>query len=258
MSKKSFILHLDSLEIIEQLNINQKAKLLEAIYYYNVGVEFIIDDSIKFIFHSFKKQFDRDFEKYQKSQISGRVGNLKKYHEEIYKEYVEGKITLEAAEIKAYPQKKEIIKSRPPIAPDRPRSLNVSVNDSVNVNVNDNTLCPQSRPPIAPDRPRQKKFDDFHLQSAIKIADIVRSKKQINITNQQINDWANQIRLLEKQDLKQRATAMQDIIKAIEAIDCEDKYCPVVQSGFSFREKFTKIEDYIKRKKSGNDWDSWN
>jgi hypothetical protein len=66
MSKKSIILHLDSLEILNELNNEQKGILFEAIYQYNLGNEIELDFAMKIAFLPFKNQFKRDFDKYEK------------------------------------------------------------------------------------------------------------------------------------------------------------------------------------------------
>jgi hypothetical protein len=65
MSKKSFILHLDSLSILDKLNFEQKGILFDAIYKYNLGIEVELDFALDLVFTQFKNQFDRDLEKYK-------------------------------------------------------------------------------------------------------------------------------------------------------------------------------------------------
>jgi len=64
--KKTFILHNDSLEIEELLDNEQLGALFRAIIQYQKGVEIELSMDLKFIFHSFKKQFDRDLISYDK------------------------------------------------------------------------------------------------------------------------------------------------------------------------------------------------
>ena len=65
MSRKSFILHLDSLEVFNELTNEQAGILFKAIKSYNEGKEFELDFALKLAFLPFKKQFERDSEKYQ-------------------------------------------------------------------------------------------------------------------------------------------------------------------------------------------------
>jgi len=62
--KKSFILHLDSLDIVDKLTVEMKANLFQAIIDYNRGKELNLDQFTDIIFTSFKNQFDRDNQKY--------------------------------------------------------------------------------------------------------------------------------------------------------------------------------------------------
>jgi hypothetical protein len=56
---------------------------------------------------------------------------------------------------------------------------------------------------------------------------------------------------LEKSDLRSRDTAFNDIGKAMVAIEeyGGSQYFPVIESGKTFREKFTKIENFLERNK---------
>jgi len=146
---KSFVLHVDSLNVLSELSDQQAGKLLKAIYQYQrTGEHAKLDQLLTIIINPLINQFKRDEEKYYNSIIKGKLGNLKKYHKKIYQQVIEGKITLENGENLAYPEK--LIKStthRPPITPDTQGSYNV--NDNVNINTNDNknknfiapTLC---------------------------------------------------------------------------------------------------------------------
>lgn len=62
--KKSFILHLDSLSILDEMTFEQKGILFDAIYKYQQGEEINLDFAMKMAFAPFKNQFIRDNEKY--------------------------------------------------------------------------------------------------------------------------------------------------------------------------------------------------
>lgn len=64
--KKSFLLHLDSLCILEELDDVQKGQLFNAIYKYQLGEEIELTPLVKIAFSQFKNQFQRDNEKYKK------------------------------------------------------------------------------------------------------------------------------------------------------------------------------------------------
>ena len=63
--RKSFILHIDSLGILDNLSDEQAGKLFKAIKSYQVDGELTTDEVIKLVFFPFKSQFERDNEKYK-------------------------------------------------------------------------------------------------------------------------------------------------------------------------------------------------
>jgi len=63
--KPSFILHKDSLCVLEELTDEQRGKLFYAIYCYQIGQEIELDMLTKIAFSQFKNQFIRDEEQYQ-------------------------------------------------------------------------------------------------------------------------------------------------------------------------------------------------
>ena len=80
MERKSFVLHLDSLEDFNELTKEEIGTLFLAMIDYNKNVlngdekDLIIDDKLlEFIFKPFKKQFIRDFEKYKKTSEKRRI-----------------------------------------------------------------------------------------------------------------------------------------------------------------------------------------
>jgi hypothetical protein len=131
---KSFLLHKDSLSILDQLTDQQAGKMFKAIYaYQKTGKTGDVDQLIKIALNPFLSQFSRDKESYLNSVLQGKLGNLKKYHKEIYQRVAAKELTIEEGEDLAYPDKKLLF--RPPITPDQVGSL--IVNDSVSDSVND-------------------------------------------------------------------------------------------------------------------------
>jgi hypothetical protein len=126
---KGFLLYKDSLEVVDQLTDQQAGKLFKAILLYqktgNVGD---IDQITKFIITPLLSQFTRDEEKYKNSILQGKLGNLKKYHNDIYLRIVAEELTIEEAENLAYPDKKVL--GRPPITPDQVGSHKERDNDT--------------------------------------------------------------------------------------------------------------------------------
>ncbi len=65
--RKSFLLHIDSLDILDDLDNDQVANLFRAIKAYQNGDCFELDAITKIAFMPFKNQFERDNEKYQET-----------------------------------------------------------------------------------------------------------------------------------------------------------------------------------------------
>jgi hypothetical protein len=86
MAKKSFMLHLDSLEILDELTNEQAGLLLKAFKDYHTDQELNLDPIIKMCFVPFRNQFIRDEDKYQKvverNQNNGKKGGRPKEQDE--------------------------------------------------------------------------------------------------------------------------------------------------------------------------------
>lgn len=82
MRRESFILHCNSLSILEDLNNQQIAELFKAIRDYNNGEEPKLEGVMRVVFAPFKNQFDRDNEKYQavveRNKNNGKLGGRPK------------------------------------------------------------------------------------------------------------------------------------------------------------------------------------
>lgn len=65
--KKGFILYLDSLSVLDELDDKQTAILFRALRDYNLGIEPELDFAMRMAFLPFKNQFIRDNEEYQKT-----------------------------------------------------------------------------------------------------------------------------------------------------------------------------------------------
>lgn len=80
--KKSFLLHIDSLDILEKLSDEQAGKLFKAISAYHNGSDYELDNLLDLVFTPFKNQFGRDLEKYkkvsEKRALAGKKGGKQK------------------------------------------------------------------------------------------------------------------------------------------------------------------------------------
>ena len=76
---KGFFLYLDQYAPIEDLTLEQKGKLLEAMFAYNSGLEVeILDPEVKIAFKFFKQTFERDKQRYEDKCAKMRDNAAKK------------------------------------------------------------------------------------------------------------------------------------------------------------------------------------
>ena len=75
--RKSFVLHIDSLDVLDELTDEQAGKLFKAIKSFNSGSEIELDSITKIVMVPFKAQFIRDNEKYSKKVEVNKINGLK-------------------------------------------------------------------------------------------------------------------------------------------------------------------------------------
>lgn len=100
-------------------------------------------------------------------------------------------------------------------------------------------------------------IDNDFLEFAKTLKNYIESKKKIKITNSQIISWTKEFKkLFKKISIRGEEQAKKDIEQAIKFLSIfgNDEYMPVVESGRSFNEKFTKIENALKRKAKSCFW----
>lgn len=108
--KKSFLLHIDSLDILDDLDNDQVASLFRAIKSYQNGDHIELEGIAKIVFSPFKNQFIRDDEKYkdtcEKRAVAGSAGGS------VYKKDpgIDNKGELQLYVIKLYSEDEEFIK----------------------------------------------------------------------------------------------------------------------------------------------------
>lgn len=77
MKRKSFLIHIDSLDILDDLTREQKGELFDAIKAYQLGEEIELSQIVKIAFSPFKNQFNRDDDKYTKTCKSRAIAGSK-------------------------------------------------------------------------------------------------------------------------------------------------------------------------------------
>ncbi len=141
---------------------------------------------------------------------------------------------------------------KPDSRPDKKKTIDPTADPTHTINVNnvnnDNEII------TVPTKSKKSniKYDDFQLQVAEQLGEHIKSIKNINLSLGIIKGWANDIRLLQEQDLKPRQDSQEDIINAMQSVldNSGKEYFPVIESGSSFRKKFTNIENYLRNNKS--------
>lgn len=93
--KTGFILHLDSLVVLDELTNEQAGILFKAIRDYNLGKEPELDFAMKMAFLPFKNQFVRDFEKYENTCERNKTNGAKGGRPKKPKETEETQVVLE-------------------------------------------------------------------------------------------------------------------------------------------------------------------
>jgi hypothetical protein len=77
MAKKSFLIHIDSLLVLNEMTDEQAGKLLKAIHAYHTGSQYETDLLTRVAFAPFKAQFDRDLESYEKTCERNKTNGAK-------------------------------------------------------------------------------------------------------------------------------------------------------------------------------------
>jgi hypothetical protein len=82
MKRRSFLLHIDSLDVLDELSNEQAGMLLKAMRDYHNDKETTLDSLTKIVFSPFKNQFNRDSLKYQttceRRAKAGSIGGKQK------------------------------------------------------------------------------------------------------------------------------------------------------------------------------------
>jgi len=125
--KKSFILHLDMLSVIDGMTDEQAGRLFKAMRSYHMGSEVDLDAVTSMAFSFFKMQFDRDNEKYhnrvESNRSNGAKGGRPKKNKDLKTENPKNTV--------GYSKTQENPKN--PSEPKKPDNDNVNDNDNDNV-----------------------------------------------------------------------------------------------------------------------------
>ena len=144
--KTSFIIHHDSLEILEEMTDQQAGQLLKAIYKYQTTGQISTQDQlIKILLRPFVNQFKRDNKawnekgilKAEKAKKGALITNLKRWHKDLWEQVEQGFMELNEAESIAKNRYSD--HKRLQATTTSPKS-HVSVSGSVSGSVNNNPI----------------------------------------------------------------------------------------------------------------------
>lgn len=132
-NKKSFVLYADLIHTVRKMPEDKAGKLLLTILEYVNDENPKVDDMVvDLVFEPIKQQLKRDLIKFETTKAerskSGQLGNLKKYHIDLYKRVISEDLELEGALV--------IAKGRKGSHSD----TKLAVNDNVSVNVINNNI----------------------------------------------------------------------------------------------------------------------
>lgn len=135
-NKKSIIVYADWMEHFENLTDEEAGKLIKHFFRYVNDLKPQPQDRLTEIaFAPIKASLKRDLDKWEKTvqerSINGRLGNIKKYHIDLFNQIQSNTITLDKAEELAKHRKASLPDS---VAIKTVAKVAVNVNDNVNVN----------------------------------------------------------------------------------------------------------------------------
>lgn len=133
-NKKSFILYADLIHTVEHMPPDKAGELfLTILEYVNDRNPNPDDLIIKLTFEPIKRQLKRDLKRWEleceQNSVNGRLGNLKRWHRDIYDKVEEGILTLEDGEAIAL-NRVQSPPNRPPIAPQSGTIAKIADNDN--------------------------------------------------------------------------------------------------------------------------------
>jgi len=214
--KPSFILHKDSLCVLEDLTNEQRGELFYAIYCYQIGKELELSSIIKIAFSQFKNQFVRDEEKFKK--------------------------TVEARKQAGTKGGKQRVANQANASTTKQTKANQAVSDSDNVSVNESVSVSVNKKEII-----------IKNQSAINIASFLFEKIQYtnpSFKKPNINQWAKDIDLAMRIDGR-TTQQLVDCIKWIYS-DKGSFWQKNILSGKKLREKFDTMNMQVITKPKQN------
>lgn len=161
----------------------QAGILIKNIYYFQKTGELLpMDFGIKMAITPFINQFKRDNESWKielkNKSASGKLGNLKRWNNDLYTQVIENHITIERAEEIAESRKNRTCDNSDKENRDASQKslVSVNVNDNVNVNVNYKESNDSRQNEILPNEEKVDKFEELKKMSLDQIYEQYKTK----------------------------------------------------------------------------------
>lgn len=135
--KKSFVAYVDWKDTFDALPDEKAGQLVKHLFSYVNDENPISEDIlINAVFANIKNSLKRDLKKFEEKKVefsrSGKIGNIKRWHKDLYDDFKKGTKTLEECESIAFSRKQS-----PPDETPSPPIADIAVSDSVSVSVSD-------------------------------------------------------------------------------------------------------------------------
>lgn len=220
--KKSFILYCDWIEVFAELTNEEAGKLVKHIFQYvNDKNPKEPDRVTKLLFTPIKNTLKRDLSKWEglreDRRNAGKLGNLKRYNPDIYKQVEEKEIT--ASEGFA------IAESRKDSQSDTKLAVSVSVSDSVSDNKK------EEKPQLSVEETFDLFWDHFHTITCKYKTDVAAAKKY----------W-------KALSLKERQEAYRNVKPWFDSIETKGKSLEFVKKGRTYLSDKSYLDEFKKPK----------
>ena len=257
--KKGVLVYADWIEHFEALEDVEAGQLIKHFFrYVNDKNPEYPNRLIQIAFNPIKSVLKRDLEKWQnrkeKSSENGRIGNLKKYHIDLYNRYLCKELTLEYCE--------NIAKSRKPSLPDSNPTKNVanlavsvSVSDSVSVNDITSTNVEVEKENFDDEVLKNSNSLDEKIKEAFLKNQAEEKRKKISPKKESNQDFANSLKFespswLESISIQQKKASREILIKIDEFVS----YLKTIEKNHLSRKEFmTHFVNWVTKKFKENE-----
>jgi len=190
--KKSFLLYTDLIQSIAHLTNEEKGILFNHLLEYVNDMNPVLTDRLLITaWKPIELSLKRDLEKFNKAleekSISGRLGNLKRWHKDLFDLVINQSMTLEAAELIAKGRKVSHTDENNRTPSQEVANIADSVNDNVSVSdsVNDILLRKETKGNAKPKFPFKKSLLDLGVDEIV-VDTFLEVRKKKKLTNSEI------------------------------------------------------------------------